>query len=83
MNEVIVILNERWRVVDDTLQWILEVRKGERRVKASGWVGRRFHCQRTALMRSIDELCGVVDPAALADLETLPGRHRSPGGDRG
>jgi hypothetical protein len=30
-------LNERWRVVDDPLQWILQQRKGNARSKNSGW----------------------------------------------
>jgi len=75
MSEVIVTLNGRWRVTNDPLQWILEVRRGRSRAKASGWSGRRFHRQRTALMRSIRELCGEVDPTALAVLEILPERH--------
>lgn len=80
MSEVIAVLNDRWRVVDDPLQWILEVRKGRSRSRATGWTGRRFHCQRTALIRSIRELCGEVDPAALAVLDALPQRHPSCGG---
>lgn len=75
---VIANLNARWRVVDDPLQWILQVRKGRPTAKASGWRDRRFHVQRTALMRSVAELCGPVEPEACRMLAALPATHPSP-----
>ena len=69
------VLNDRWRVVDEGLQWILQVRKGRPTAKSSGWQHRCYHVERPALLRSIRELCGDVDPDALAVLETLPERY--------
>lgn len=67
-----IILNDRWRVVDDPLQWILEVRKGQQTAKASGWRGRSFCRSRTSLLRCIRELSGEVDAAALRIIDELP-----------
>ena len=72
---VIAVLNNSWRVVDDPLQWILEVRKGHKRQRASGYSGRSYCCSRTALLRCIREHCGAVDPEALVILRHLPDRH--------
>lgn len=77
MNEVVVILNGRWRVTNDPLQWILEVRRGRKTGKATGWKGRRFCQQRRTLIREIGELCGEVAPAAMAILQALPDQHPS------
>lgn len=67
--------NDRWRVIDAPLQWILQVRKGRRSQKASGWRSRSFCSQRTSLLCCIRELCGLIDNDALAIIETLPDRH--------
>ncbi len=74
-------LNDRWRVADDPLQWILQQRKakeGSRRRDGStrsGWRNRRFPTTRDLLKRDIAELCGEVEPAALAQIEALPEVH--------
>ncbi len=66
-------LNDRWRIADDgRLQWILQYRYGE---DAAAWRGRRFHVERDALLRSIRELCGAVDPAATAAVAIWPAMH--------
>ena len=78
-DRIVARLNERWRVVYDPLQWILQVRKGQARTRATGWTSRRFHRQRTALIRSVHELCGDVAPAAMARIEALTYRHSSCG----
>lgn len=75
-NPVIVKLNERWRVADDPLQWILEVRKGRTTSKSKGWRSRSFCTTRTGLRRSIDQLCGPVNLEALALIDALPEHHR-------
>ena len=80
MNKVVVTLSERWRVVNDQLQWILELRKGRKTGKSTGWQGMRFCQQRTTLTRDIGELCGDVDQAALALIDALPDQHPSCGG---
>ena len=72
---VLVVLNERWRVVDDPMQWILQVRKGRETARASGWRNRSFCVSRTGLRCSIGELCGEVDAVVVAFIETLPERH--------
>ena len=64
-------LNARWRIGhDDTLQWILQIREGK------GWRGRRFHVERDPLLRSIGELCGEVDLAAVDAIKAWPPRYR-------
>ena len=72
---VIALLNDRWRVIDDPLQWILEVRTGQPTRKATGWRGRSFCTQRRSLIRCIGEYCGEVDPAALEIIKKLPEKH--------
>jgi hypothetical protein len=74
-NGLIAELNERWRVVDDPLQWILQRRKGSPRKKNSGWQGRSFCRTREALLRCVREYCGEVDPAALNKIKALPDWH--------
>lgn len=68
-------LNNHWRVIDDPLQWILQVRKGQETSKGSGWRDRAYCAQRTALIRCIGEFCGEVSQDALAVIEALPSRH--------
>ncbi len=68
-------LNNRWRVIDDPLQWILQVRKGRKTSKGTGWRDRAYCAQRTALIRCIGEYCEEVSPDALAVIEALPSRH--------
>ena len=75
MAKVIAQLNDRWRVIDDSLQWILQVRRGRDTSKATGWRGHVFCTQRTALQRCIREYCGEVDSVALATVDALPERH--------
>jgi hypothetical protein len=41
-NRLLAQLNERWRVVDDPLQWRLQKKKGNLRDKNSGWDNRSF-----------------------------------------
>lgn len=78
-NNVVARLNDRWRVVQDTLQWILQVRRGRKTGKATGWKGKRFCQWRRTLIRDIGELCGEVAPAAMALIEALPDWHPSHG----
>ena len=71
-----VMLNARWRVTDDGIQWILEQKKGRTpTVKSAGWRGRSFHRQRASLLARIGQLCGAVDTDAFAALADLPERH--------
>lgn len=72
---IIAALNDRWRIMDHRLQWILQVRQGPQRKKASGWRVEHYCRQRTSLLRCIREYCGEVDPAALAVIETFPDWH--------
>ena len=72
---VIAILNDRWRVIDDPLQWILEVRTGRPTKKATGWRGRSYCTQRSTLIRCIGKYCKEVDPAALEIIKKLPEKH--------
>ncbi len=74
-NVEIVRLNEKWRIVDDPLQWILERRRGVPGKKSTGWVGSAYCTTRAALLSNIRERAGDVDPAAVAFIETWPERH--------
>jgi hypothetical protein len=72
-------ISDRWRIEDDgMLQWILAMRSGRKTGKATGWKGKRFCRWRRALIRDIGELCGPVDPAAMAIIRALPERYRKP-----
>mgnify|MGYP003375773489 CR=1 FL=1 len=58
-------LNDHWRLAHDgQLQWVLQVRKGQVRAKASGFVSKRFYTSRTALMAAVATWCGVISPSA-------------------
>jgi hypothetical protein len=72
---VVAQLNERWRVIDDPLQWILQRRKGNPRAKNSGWEGKSFCRTREGLLQCVREKCGDVDPDAEAALRDLPEWH--------
>jgi hypothetical protein len=74
---IIARLNDRWRVIDDPLQWILQVRQGRKTGKATGWKGIRFCRWRRTLIRDSGELCGDIDVTAMALIEELPDRHPS------
>jgi hypothetical protein len=74
-NRLVAQLNERWRVIDDPLQWILQWKKGNPRKKNSGWRGRSFCKTREALLRCVAGYCGEIDANALAQLKSLPDWH--------
>jgi hypothetical protein len=78
-NQLVAQLNERWRVVDDPLQWKLQRKKGNARKRNSGWRDRSFCRTRDALLRCVREYCGEVEPAALAKLSALPQYHPDEG----
>lgn len=73
-------LNDKWRIVDDPLQWILQRRAGNRR-RSDGsedprsWQGMSYCMTRAVLLRDIRERAGEVDPAAVAFIESWPERH--------
>jgi hypothetical protein len=71
-------LNPAWRVIDDDLQYILQVRRGKSRSKATGWMPRSFCRTRAVLLRCIREHCGLVDDPALERVRALP-EWREPG----
>ena len=68
-------LSERWRIVNDPLQWILQRKKGTPSKKNSGWRGRRGCRTRKELLRCIREYCGCVDDEAVKQIEALPEWH--------
>jgi hypothetical protein len=74
-NRLVAQLNERWRAVDDPLQWILQRKKGNHRNKNSGWQGRSFCRTRDALLRCVAGHCGEIDANSLAKLKSLPDWH--------
>ncbi len=68
-------LNDRWRVISEDIQWVLQKRDGKATGKSTGWRGRSFCTKRATLLRDISENCGVVDAAALELVEALPEYH--------
>ena len=63
----VVKLNSHWAVGDDgALQRFLLRRAG------LDWHPRRFHVERDALLSSIRELCGSVDPGAVETIGSWP-----------
>ena len=68
-------LNDRWRVISEDIQWVLQKRDGKAIAKSSGWKGRSFCTKRVTLLRDISEKCGVVNPAALDIVKALPEYH--------
>ena len=73
---LVAILNDRWRVVDEGNQWILQVRKGRKTAKATGWRDKSFCTQRTTLLRCIHDDCGDVNADAMSVINQLPDQHR-------
>ncbi len=69
-------LNDHWRVVDDPLQWILEVRKGQAGKKSTGYRARSFCASRTGLTQCIRDNCGDLYPGTLARIDLLPDLHQ-------
>jgi hypothetical protein len=65
-----IVLNGRWRVEYDPLQWVLAKRRCGTR-----WRGNAFCTTRQALLRNIRERCGDIDPDALAEVMALPDWH--------
>lgn len=62
-------LNASWRVNgSDGVQWQLE-----RRRVSDKWEPRRFHVERDCLLLSVLELCGEVEPMAVATIRGWPG----------
>jgi hypothetical protein len=78
-NGLLIQLNPDWRIVEDDLQYILQQRKGSRRLKATGWASRSFCRTREALLRCMREYCGRVDQTALQQVSTLPDWHPDEG----
>ena len=70
-----IVLNARWRVTFDPLEWILQVGKGRKDARHSGYRDRSFCTTRAVLKRDVRRLAGDVDPAAIAIIDTLPDQH--------
>jgi hypothetical protein len=77
-DHVVVVLDERWRVIDSAepypyRQWILQQRTGNSPI--NGWKGRSFLQTREALLRTVREKVGRDTPeTVLAPLRHLPDR---------
>jgi len=67
---------ERWRLIDEGNQWVLEVRKGRQTRKSAGWRAMRFHVEKAALCRSIRELCGPDHKRLELAVRDLPDYYR-------
>ncbi len=72
MADVLIQLNDSWRVADNPPQWTLEQRTGKPSARNSGWRARKFIRNRGHLLRRIVELCGKVDPDAVEIIKSWP-----------
>ena len=68
-------LCEKWQVIDDPLQWILQSRKGRPGSKNSGWRSLFFFRTREGLLALVRERCGEIGPIAHEALSALPEWH--------
>jgi hypothetical protein len=68
--DVLLELNESWRVVDDPVQWLLQ-RAGKKHV----WKTRSYCATRTGLELCIREYCGEISEEARAALADWPRVH--------
>jgi hypothetical protein len=70
---VVAVLSDRWRVIDDGVQWILQKAHGRPTAKSTGWRGRSYCTSRKSLLDSVERWrCG---PGGLRVLEALPDDH--------
>ena len=72
MADALVQLNANWRVADDPPQWTIEQRIGNPSAKDGGWRARKFIRNTDHLLKRIDEMCGDVDPDAIATIQSWP-----------
>ena len=64
-------LNDRWRLTEDDLQWVLQ-----RKAAGGRWICSRFCRSRAGLQRCVSELCGhEADPAVPAQIADWPEFH--------
>ncbi len=70
-----IILNGRWRVVDDPLQWILQYRESDPSERSTGYKARSFCGSRGGLTQCIRDNCGDLCPGVLARIDLLPDLH--------
>jgi len=75
-NRLVAQLNERWRVVDDPLQWILQRKKGNPRKKNSGWSNRSCCSTKDALLRCVREYCCSPDKGQLRSIQEYSGMDK-------
>ncbi len=73
--DVPIVLNDRWRVVDDLLQWILQYRESDPSERSTGYKARSFCGSRGGLTRCVRDYCGDVDPDAFMVIQFLPTMH--------
>ena len=77
---VVAVLDDRRRVIDDGVQWILQKRHGRPTRKSTGWRGRSYCTSRKSLLDSVEKWCEPpIDPDALRNLQALPDDHPKAG----
>nr|CAD6617253.1 hypothetical protein RKHAN_03337 [Rhizobium sp. Khangiran2] len=70
-----IVLNDRWRIVEDECQWVLQYRRGNPSLKSTGWHSRCFIRRRDWLLERIIALCGPLNASALVTISGLPEVH--------
>lgn len=65
---VVVVLNEKWRVIEcrERRQWILQ------KASPSEWRSKQFLTNKVSLIQRVRSLCGSVSDAEMAKLAALP-----------
>lgn len=75
-SDVVVLLNDRWRVIEcrHGIQWIFQHRNRSETVSTGDWRGRSYCRTRQALRRCCDDHAGEIGPLARNILSALPER---------
>jgi hypothetical protein len=70
-----IVLNDKYRIIDETIQWILEVRRSADGVHNPKYQSIRYCRSRIGLAACVDTLAGNVTPEARRLTEALPDWH--------
>ena len=63
-------LSNRWRIVDDGTQWVIQI------LKPGGWISRSCCTTRSGLFRRIKQYGICADSDSMAMISDLPAIHR-------
>ncbi|MEX2650357.1 MAG: hypothetical protein WD673_15220 [Alphaproteobacteria bacterium] len=72
---LVIVLNDRWALLADPVQWVLARRNGRARARSTGYIARWFPTLKATLVRDLRENAIVATPEAEAFIAGLPERH--------